>query len=103
MQISGQWATSVLLQEELTELHQIWTIYLGWSDLKCSLCDICRIHFRGSLETLQRARQSISSAAETEVQRRMEDRQVIHIKMRIFFLKKHLLMYSYEMIPKMYF
>lgn len=68
MQIIGQWATSVLLhQEEMTELHQIWRIYLGWSDLKCSLCGICRIHFRGSLGTLQRARQSISSAAETEV------------------------------------
>lgn len=64
--------------------------YLGWSDLKCSLRGICRIHFGGFLGTLQRTIESISSAAETEVQWEIEDRQVIPIKMRTVKKKKSL-------------
>lgn len=34
------------------ELHQIWKIHLGWSDLKCSLCGVCRIHFQFSRDSV---------------------------------------------------
>lgn len=73
------------------ESHQIWRIYLGWSDFKWRLCGICRIHFGGSWGMLQSP--SISRAAETEAQWETEPRQIRPTKMWTVKDKKDISLY----------
>lgn len=70
--------------------------YLGWSDLKCSLRGICRIHFGGFLGTLQRTIESISSAAETEVQWEIEDRKSYLLRWGQLKKKKSLSLFTWN-------